>query len=108
MDRALEDTGPLMPLVTAVLVLMQLHTDKESANLVVASQLKDGMQITVVLYLINEKIKMVANFFNILVSFRYHVPRSWLKPTGNLLVVFEEIGGDASKISLVKRSITYV
>ncbi|WMV13106.1 hypothetical protein MTR67_006491 [Solanum verrucosum] len=38
----------------------------------------------------------------------YHVPRSWLKPTGNLLVVFEEIGGDASKISLVKRSITYV
>ncbi|TMX05303.1 hypothetical protein EJD97_025148 [Solanum chilense] len=38
----------------------------------------------------------------------YHVPRSWLKPTGNLLVVFEEIGGDASKISLVKRSITHV
>ncbi|KAK4378316.1 hypothetical protein RND71_000178 [Anisodus tanguticus] len=38
----------------------------------------------------------------------YHVPRSWLKPTGNLLVVFEEIGGDASRISLVKRSITYV
>lgn len=55
MDRALEDTGPLMPLVTAVLVLMQLHTDKESANLVAASQLKDGMQITLVCYLINEK-----------------------------------------------------
>ncbi|EEF52642.1 beta-galactosidase 5 [Ricinus communis] len=35
----------------------------------------------------------------------YHVPRSWLKPTKNLLVVFEELGGDASKISLVKRSI---
>ncbi|KAE8686557.1 Beta-galactosidase 5 [Hibiscus syriacus] len=33
----------------------------------------------------------------------YHVPRSWLKPTQNLLVVFEEIGGDASKMSLVKR-----
>ncbi|MBA0829097.1 hypothetical protein Goarm_013720, partial [Gossypium armourianum] len=29
----------------------------------------------------------------------YHVPRSWLKPTRNSLVVFEEIGGDASKIS---------
>ncbi|CAL1384117.1 unnamed protein product [Linum trigynum] len=35
----------------------------------------------------------------------YHVPRAWLKPRGNLLVVFEELGGDASKISLVKRSV---
>jgi len=34
----------------------------------------------------------------------YHVPRSWLKPTGNLLVVFEEWGGDPTKISLVKRT----
>lgn len=38
----------------------------------------------------------------------YHVPRSWLKPTKNLLIVFEELGGDASKISLVKRSVTTV
>lgn len=38
----------------------------------------------------------------------YHVPRSWLKPSGNLLVVFEEIGGDASRISVVKRTLTYV
>lgn len=37
--------------------------------------------------------------------FRYHVPRSWLKPTQNLLVIFEELGGDPSKISLVKRSV---
>lgn len=35
----------------------------------------------------------------------YHVPRSWLKPTRNLLVVFEEIGGDYSRITLVKRSV---
>ncbi|KAE8715543.1 Beta-galactosidase 5 [Hibiscus syriacus] len=35
----------------------------------------------------------------------YHVPRSWLKPTRNLLVVFEELGGDASKISLVRRTV---
>lgn len=39
---------------------------------------------------------------------RYHVPRSWLKPTRNLLVVFEELGGDASKIVLVKRSLKRV
>ncbi|KAL4280485.1 hypothetical protein GQ457_03G001550 [Hibiscus cannabinus] len=38
--------------------------------------------------------------------FRYHVPRSWLKSTRNLLVVFEETGGDASKISVLKRSVT--
>ncbi|CAL9104787.1 unnamed protein product [Musa textilis] len=33
----------------------------------------------------------------------YHVPRAWLNPTGNLLVVFEEWGGDPSGISMVKR-----
>ncbi|KAK4774138.1 hypothetical protein SAY87_029157 [Trapa incisa] len=33
----------------------------------------------------------------------YHVPSSWLNPTGNFLVVFEEWGGDPTKISLVKR-----
>ena len=35
---------------------------------------------------------------------RYHVPRSWLNPSGNLLVVFEEWGGEPSGISLVKRT----
>lgn len=38
----------------------------------------------------------------------YHVPRSWLKPTGNEMVVFEELGGDVSKISLVKKSVSTV
>ncbi|WJX15726.1 Beta-galactosidase 5 [Trifolium repens] len=35
----------------------------------------------------------------------YHVPRSWLKPKNNLLVVFEELGGNPWKISLIKRVI---
>ncbi|KAJ3691992.1 hypothetical protein LUZ60_012342 [Juncus effusus] len=34
----------------------------------------------------------------------YHVPRSWLNPSGNLLVVLEEWGGDPSGITLVKRT----
>ncbi|MGI4297454.1 hypothetical protein ACR2WD_27390, partial [Klebsiella pneumoniae] len=34
----------------------------------------------------------------------YHVPRSWLKPSGNFLVVFEELGGDPTGISLVRRT----
>lgn len=36
---------------------------------------------------------------------RYHVPRSWLKPTKNLMVVFEELGGNPWKISIVKRAV---
>lgn len=38
----------------------------------------------------------------------YHVPRSWLRPTGNLLVLFEETGGDSSKVSLLTGSIDSV
>lgn len=38
----------------------------------------------------------------------YHVPRSWLKPNQNLLVLFEELGGNPMKISLAKRSVTSV
>jgi hypothetical protein len=34
----------------------------------------------------------------------YHIPRSWLSPSGNVLVVFEEWGGDPIGISLVKRT----
>lgn len=39
---------------------------------------------------------------------RYHVPRSWLKPSGNLLVVFEEWGGDPNGITLVRREVDSV
>ncbi|KAF3655194.1 Beta-galactosidase [Capsicum annuum] len=38
----------------------------------------------------------------------YHVPRSWLYPTGNLLVLFEESGGEPHGISLVKREVASV
>ncbi|XP_052183251.1 beta-galactosidase-like isoform X2 [Diospyros lotus] len=38
----------------------------------------------------------------------YHVPLSWLKPSGNLLVVFEEWGGDPSGISLGRRRTKFV
>lgn len=34
----------------------------------------------------------------------YHVPRSWLKPTRNLIVLFEETGGNPTKIALMKRT----
>ncbi|KAK1358396.1 Beta-galactosidase [Heracleum sosnowskyi] len=38
----------------------------------------------------------------------YHVPRSWLKPTGNLLVLFEELGGNPYGITLAKREVASV
>ncbi|KAH9288850.1 hypothetical protein KI387_032967, partial [Taxus chinensis] len=31
----------------------------------------------------------------------YHVPRSWIRSTGNVLVLFEEIGGDPTKITFL-------
>lgn len=34
---------------------------------------------------------------------RYHIPRSWFKPSGNILVIFEEKGGDPTKISFSRR-----
>ncbi|XP_071722520.1 beta-galactosidase 10 [Rutidosis leptorrhynchoides] len=36
----------------------------------------------------------------------YHVPRSWFKPSGNILVIFEEKGGDPSKISFARRTVS--
>ncbi|KAF9593008.1 hypothetical protein IFM89_019735 [Coptis chinensis] len=33
----------------------------------------------------------------------YHVPRSWVKPSGNVLVLFEELGGDPTQISFGTR-----
>ncbi|KAJ8774236.1 hypothetical protein K2173_009667 [Erythroxylum novogranatense] len=38
----------------------------------------------------------------------YHVPRSWINPTRNLLVVFEEWGGDPNGISLLRREVDSV
>lgn len=36
---------------------------------------------------------------------RYHVPQSWLKPTGNTLVLFEEIGSDPTRLSFASKQI---
>nr|XP_043634605.1 beta-galactosidase 8 [Erigeron canadensis] len=35
----------------------------------------------------------------------YHVPRSWLKPSGNVMVLFEEIGGDPTRISFATQEL---
>jgi len=34
----------------------------------------------------------------------YHVPRAWLNPSGNLLVLLEEFGGDLSGVTVVTRT----
>ncbi|KAF9608991.1 hypothetical protein IFM89_012330 [Coptis chinensis] len=38
----------------------------------------------------------------------YHVPRSWFRPSGNVLVIFEEKGGDPTKIKFSRRRTTSV
>ncbi|KAJ4959380.1 hypothetical protein NE237_026491 [Protea cynaroides] len=38
----------------------------------------------------------------------YHLPRSWLNPSGNLLVIFEELGGNPNGISVVSRTVDSV
>ncbi|KAI5070604.1 hypothetical protein GOP47_0014947 [Adiantum capillus-veneris] len=38
----------------------------------------------------------------------YHVPLAWIKPTGNLLVLLEEMGGDPMGITLVTRSLATI
>lgn len=35
--------------------------------------------------------------------YRYHVPRQWLKASGNILVLFEEMGGDPTQLSFATR-----
>lgn len=35
--------------------------------------------------------------------FRYHVPREWLQPQGNLIVLFEEQRGNAEAITIATR-----
>lgn len=36
----------------------------------------------------------------------YHVPRSWFKPSGNVLIVFEETGGDPSQVRFSIRKVS--
>ncbi|GAB2218588.1 hypothetical protein Droror1_Dr00001815 [Drosera rotundifolia] len=38
----------------------------------------------------------------------YHVPRSWFKPSGSVLVVFEEVGGDPTMITFSNHKISNV
>ncbi|KAL9436863.1 hypothetical protein AB3S75_022834 [Citrus x aurantiifolia] len=38
----------------------------------------------------------------------YHVPRSWFKPSGNVLVIFEEKGGDPTRIRFSRRNISSI
>lgn len=51
---------------------------------------------------------MLLQNFDESINFRYHVPRSWLKPSGNQLIVLEELGGNPAGITLVKRTMDRV
>ncbi|KAK9287542.1 hypothetical protein L1049_015963 [Liquidambar formosana] len=104
MGRVLGDIGLLMLMVIAMGAVILAHFDLQSANLVVVNQLNDGKKFSQTLFIsinvIELKTKWKIFHTKVLKIF-------WaFQPTQNLLVLFEEIGGDASKISLVKRSVT--
>lgn len=42
--------------------------------------------------------------FDVSLLYRHHVPRSWVHPGQNLLVLHEELGGDPTKISVLTRT----
>lgn len=125
MVKVLGDIGLQLSVVTAMDAVIPVLTDHQNVKLVVVNQPSNGK--TLILYAIHDHHSSVAGLkmvsikiyninilgFHLVVTLtvlcpRYHVPRSWLKPTQNSLVLFEELGGDPAKISLVKRSVTGV
>lgn len=106
MVRASEDTGQNTLLVIATAVVTRAFISLQSVKLVVGNQLKDGTNN----FILHIQLAQVYNKFLLIRNdaFRYHLPRSWLKPTQNLLVLFEELGGDPKGITLVKRSVSTV
>ena len=93
-------TKPLEP-VESVITVESMMT--KSAKSTVVTLLRDGMHFVGHCINIHEKFTIEALALTSCL-FRYHVPRSWLNPTGNLLVIFEEWGGDPTRISMVKRT----
>lgn len=99
-----------MQKVTVIHAPILPHSDPLIVNLVVDNQHNDGIySICSPYYLF--LCFTIHDYAFLFYSFsqrnfpRYHVPRSWLKPTNNLIVIFEELGGNPSKISLVKRTL---
>lgn len=38
----------------------------------------------------------------------YHIPEDWMKPHNNLLIIFEEVGGDPTSISIKQVSFLFI
>lgn len=93
----------MLPVIAAA-VVTRAFTGLQSVKLVVDNQLRDGNYVLILL----KRMLFISCILLTRCAFRYHLPRSWLKPTQNLLVLFEELGGDPARITLVKRSVTTV
>lgn len=108
MDKVLGDIGLATRLLETVEpVIIEVNTMKRSVKPTVVTLLRDGRHSIKVSFYDNIVVLFTRKALINLMSWsvRYHVPRSWLSSTGNLLVIFEEWGGDPTGISMVKRSI---
>lgn len=106
--KALVVTGlDIKHMVLVVLAITVGHTMRRSARPTVESHLKNGKLLSLTNKICSGRSTRVffSNLVSLMVNLRYHVPRSWLNPTGNLLVVFEEWGGNPANITLVKRRV---
>lgn len=103
MAKTSDDTGLHTPPVTATDAATWDLFGHPNANSGAENQLKDGR-----LSHINPTNKCTNNRLKNCLFIRYHLPRSWLKPSQNLLLLFEELGGNPARIALVKRSLTGV
>ncbi|KAM7516183.1 hypothetical protein LguiA_005766 [Lonicera macranthoides] len=109
MVRALVDIGQHMPLVTATVAVTLECSGLQNVKLAVANQPSDGNPLIQDEISFAIHVNYITGIYNDVANVHmYHVPRSWLKPTQNLLVLFEELGGDPTRITLVKRSVASV
>lgn len=109
--KRLEDTGlglleRTLPMMNALKnVTTEANLCRINATLDVESRLKDGIKA---FFFRLFHIYLLLKSDSWLFGLRYHVPRSWFKPSGNELVIFEEKGGYPTKIKLSRRKVTEV
>lgn len=108
MDKALGGTGQHILLQTVV--APTLVTTEDPLMLTNALRIVENLlrfSKSSIWYLLKLKcyLRNLCHELELYKSCSYHVPRSWLKSSGNVIVLFEEVGGDPTKLSFATREV---